>query len=51
VVKASLRALAKGREICVPGVAMRTTAWITARLPSRISRLFYREFGKHFYLG
>jgi short-subunit dehydrogenase len=51
VVKTSLRALAKGREICVPGVAMRTTAWITARLPSRISRLFYREFGKHFYLG
>lgn len=51
VVKASLRALAKGREICVPGVAMRTTAWLTARLPSRISRLFYREFGKHFYLG
>lgn len=51
VVNASLRALAKGREICIPGVAMRTTAWLTARLPSRISRLFYREFGRHYYLG
>jgi len=51
VVNASLRALAKGKEICIPGVAMRTTAWLTARLPSRISRLFYRQFGKRYYLG
>jgi short-subunit dehydrogenase len=51
VVNASLRALSKGRVICIPGVAMRTTAWLTARLPSWISRLFYREFGKRFYLG
>jgi short-subunit dehydrogenase len=51
VVNASLRALAKGREICIPGVAMRTTAWLTARLPTRISRLFYREFGRRYYLG
>jgi short-subunit dehydrogenase len=51
VVDASLRALAKGKEICIPGVAMRTTAWLTTRLPSRISRLFYRQFGKRYYLG
>jgi short-subunit dehydrogenase len=51
VVNASLRALAKGKEICIPGVAMRTTAWLTTRLPSRISRLFYRQFGKRYYLG
>jgi short-subunit dehydrogenase len=51
VVNASLRALAKGKEICIPGVAMRTTAWLTARLPSRISRLFYRQFGKRYYFG
>jgi len=50
VVKASLRALAKRREVCIPGVAMRTTAWLTARLPSPISRLFYREFGRRYYL-
>jgi short-subunit dehydrogenase len=51
VVKASLRALAKGREICVPGAAMRTTAWITTRLPRFVSRFFYRWFGKRYYLG
>jgi hypothetical protein len=51
VVNASVRALAKRREICIPGVAMRITAWLTARLPSWISRLFYREFGRHYYLG
>jgi len=51
VVKASLRALAKGREMCVPGVAMRTTAWLTARLPNSLSRFFYRWFGKRYYLG
>jgi short-subunit dehydrogenase len=51
VVKTSLRALEKGREVCIPGVAMRTTAWLTARLPSSMSRLFYRWFGKRYYLG
>jgi len=51
VVNASLRALAKGKEVCIPGAAMRTTAWLTARLPSWISRLFYREFGRRYYLG
>jgi short-subunit dehydrogenase len=51
VVNASLRALAKGREVCIPGVAMRTTAWLTTRLPTRISRLFYRWFGRRYYLG
>ena len=51
VVNASLRALAKGREVCIPGVAMRTTAWLTTRLPSRVARLFYRWFGRRYYLG
>jgi hypothetical protein len=51
VVEASLRALSKGRVICIPGAAMRTTAWLTARLPSSFSRFFYRWFGKRYYLG
>jgi short-subunit dehydrogenase len=49
VVEESLRALRRGKHVCVPGFAMRTTTWLTAHLPASVSRLFYREFGRFFY--
>lgn len=49
VVEASLRALRRGRRVCIPGFAMRTTAWVTRYLPASLTRLFYREFGRFFY--
>jgi short-subunit dehydrogenase len=50
VVDVALRALQKGKSVCVPGAAMSLTAWLTARLPGFVSRTFYREFGRRFYL-
>lgn len=49
VVEESLRALRRGSRVCIPGIAMRTTAWLTRHLPASFTRLFYREFGRFFY--